>query len=223
MASELHKGQRPVIEPDATTGGYRPEVVPRSASGGNPSVEVAGAALTALQLLDDPVFADDAAFTVGTSKVAVGGLLADETATDSVDEGDVGAARMTLDRKQIVTPQPHTAGGCTPHVTISAANTNPTSVKASAGQVYGVQVFNTNAAARYLKLYDKATAPTVGTDTPVKVFTVPGATTGGGVEASFPLGIAFAAGIAFALTTGAAHSDTGAVAANELIVDIDYK
>lgn len=43
--------------------------------------------------------ADDAAFTVATSKVAPAGFLADETATDSVDEGDTGAARMTLDRK----------------------------------------------------------------------------------------------------------------------------
>lgn len=65
-------------------------------------VQVDGAALTALQLLDDTVFADDAAFTPGTSKVSAIGFIADETATDSVDEGDVGAARMTLDRKQHV-------------------------------------------------------------------------------------------------------------------------
>lgn len=66
------------------------------------AVQVDGSALTALQLIDDPVFADDAAFTVGTSKVSAAGFIADETATDSVDEGDVGAARMTLDRKQHV-------------------------------------------------------------------------------------------------------------------------
>lgn len=44
---------------------------------------------------------DDSAFAVGTDSVAVSGYLADETAPDSVDEGDVGAARMTLDRKQL--------------------------------------------------------------------------------------------------------------------------
>lgn len=50
--------------------------------------------------------ADDAAFTVATSKVFPSGYLADETATDSVDEGDVGLARMTLDRKvQVVVEQ----------------------------------------------------------------------------------------------------------------------
>lgn len=51
---------------------------------------------------ESQLVADDAAFTVGTTKVYSAGFLADETATDSVDEGDVGAARMTLDRKQHV-------------------------------------------------------------------------------------------------------------------------
>jgi hypothetical protein len=80
-------------------------------NGGTFAVQVDGSALTALQLIDDPVIQDDAAFTPATSKVMVAGFQADETATDSVDEGDAGAARMTLDRKVIVTPQPHTAGG----------------------------------------------------------------------------------------------------------------
>lgn len=66
------------------------------------AVQVDGSALTALQLIDDPVFSDDAAFTPGTSKVNAVGFIADETASDSVDEGDIGAARMTLDRKQHV-------------------------------------------------------------------------------------------------------------------------
>lgn len=44
---------------------------------------------------------DDSAFAIGTDSVSVSGYLADETTPDSVDEGDVGAARMTLDRKQL--------------------------------------------------------------------------------------------------------------------------
>ncbi len=59
---------------------------------------------TSVQLIDDVIFTDDAAFTPGTSKVAVIGAQADETATDSVDEGDAGALRMTLDRRLIVAP-----------------------------------------------------------------------------------------------------------------------
>jgi hypothetical protein len=45
---------------------------------------------------------DDSAFTVATDYVNVSGFLADETTPDSVNEGDVGAARMTLDRKQLM-------------------------------------------------------------------------------------------------------------------------
>lgn len=66
------------------------------------AVQVDGSALTALQLIDDPVFTDDAAFTPATSKVMMAGFEVDETATDSVDEGDAGAARMSADRKQYV-------------------------------------------------------------------------------------------------------------------------
>lgn len=42
--------------------------------------------------------ADDAGFTVGTSKVLPIGAMADEVAPDSVDEGDIGVLRMTLSR-----------------------------------------------------------------------------------------------------------------------------
>lgn len=71
-------------------------------NGGTFAVQVDGAALTALQLIDDPVIVDDAAFTPATSKVMMAGFQVDDTSTDSVDEGDAGAARMTLDRRQIV-------------------------------------------------------------------------------------------------------------------------
>jgi hypothetical protein len=46
-------------------------------------------------------FVDDAAFGVATDRVQASGYLADEVTPDSVDEGDIGLARMTLDRKQL--------------------------------------------------------------------------------------------------------------------------
>ena len=48
------------------------------------------------------VIIDDEAFTPATSSVGMAGFFVDETATDSVDEGDGGAARMTADRKQLI-------------------------------------------------------------------------------------------------------------------------
>jgi hypothetical protein len=123
----------------------------------------------------------------------------------------------------LVNDRPATTGGLTMDRTISAASTNSTNVKASAGQLYSVQVFNTNAAARYLKLYNDASAPTVGTDTPVKTMTIPGNTAGAGLVINWDKGLTFSNGIGFGLTTGVADNDTGAVAANELVVNIDYK
>jgi hypothetical protein len=186
-------------------------------------ITAAQAIQTSVELIDDAIKTDDAAFTPGTTKVQMAGFQADESSTDSVDEGDAGAARMTLDRKQIVTPQAHTNGGATPYKLVSAGSTNATSLKASAGQIYSIDCFNINAAVRYLKLYNKASAPTVGTDTPVHVYAIPGATTGGGFTKSIPVGMEFTTGIAFALTTGITDADTGAVAASEILVNIDYK
>ena len=101
---------------------------------------------------------------------------------------------------------------------ISAASTNATSLKASAGTLYMIYAANLNAAVRYLKLYNKASSPTVGTDTPVATLPIPASTTGAGFALDFGPGFDFATGIAYALTTGAADSDTGAVAANEIFL-----
>lgn len=116
-----------------------------------------------------------------------------------------------------------TSGGAVPHKLISAGSTNATSVKGSAGQVYLINCINLNAAVRYLKFYNKATAPTVGTDVPVYTFAIPGNTAGAGLIVSIPTGLEFATGIAYALTTGAADADASGVAANELIVNIAFK
>jgi len=45
---------------------------------------------------------DDAAFTPATDYIGMAGFFANETTPDAVNEGDAGAARMTLDRKQLM-------------------------------------------------------------------------------------------------------------------------
>lgn len=57
-----------------------------------PSHAVTNAGTFAVQESGTQLVADDAAFTPGTTKVDMAGYQADETATDSVDEGDAGAA-----------------------------------------------------------------------------------------------------------------------------------
>jgi len=112
--------------------------------------------------------------------------------------------------------------GASLHRLISAATTNATSVKASAGTVYGVFAINMNTAVRYLKFYNKASAPTVGTDTPVLTLPIPADTTGAGFFLSLTQGIAFSTGVALALTSGYADSDTAVVAAGEIFVHTFY-
>lgn len=101
----------------------------------------------------------------------------------------------------------------------SAATTNATSVKATAGNIYTITLSNNGAAAAYFKLYNKATAPTVGTDTPVDVIPIPAS---GFVTVDSARGIRFATGIGFAITNLIADSDTTAVAAGQVKVHISY-
>ncbi|MBS1180452.1 MAG: hypothetical protein H6Q99_332 [Proteobacteria bacterium] len=95
------------------------------------------------------------------------------------------------------------------------ASTNATLVKGAAGRLYKARGYNAAAAVRYLKLYNKASAPTVGTDTPV--VTLPLAPSAVFDIDLVPIGQYFSTGIAFALTTGSADSDTGAVAAGDVV------
>jgi hypothetical protein len=163
--------------------------------------------LGALWTRDTSILVDDAAFTPATSRVLPGGFFADETATDSVNEGDIGAGRMTLDRKQIVTPQPHTAGGLS---TFMASGSDGSSIlvataqaiKASAGQLYGYYAYNPEAAVTFVHFYNVAAASvTVGTTAPLFTLAIPA---GSAANLMFPYGVTFSnAGWSCAATTTA--------------------
>ncbi len=88
--------------------------------------------------------------------------------------------------------------------------------------VFGIYASNTNAAARWLKLYNAtAAATTVGTTTPVAVFYLP-ASGASPVKFESPVGIRFDTALTAAATTGVADNDTGAPGANEVVVVITY-
>ena len=63
------------------------------------AVQEDGAALTALQLIDDIVFTDDAAFTVATSK---GAVMMGVATSDTVDSGDAAALKLDTSRNLAV-------------------------------------------------------------------------------------------------------------------------
>jgi hypothetical protein len=115
---------------------------------------------------------------------------------------------------------PTTTGGLTLTHTVLAATTNATSTKGSAGQLYHACVNNNTSYPVFLKFYNKATAPTVGTDTPVHVLEA---------QAGVPIclqteeGFAFGTGIAWAATKGITDADTTAVALSDATVELAYK
>lgn len=145
---------------------------------------------------------------------------------DATNGLDVDVTRLPAGNNHLggVSLDAQATGGYTPGKLISAATTNATSVTAVASTLGYITASNVNASPRYLKLYNKASSPTVGTDTPVHTFLIPGNTAGAGTNIPLPpQGIAFSNGIALALTTGVADNDTAAVAANEIVVNYGTK
>jgi hypothetical protein len=123
-----------------------------------------------------------------------------------VNEGDIGAARMTLDRMQIVTtaPSADTVGVST----FRSADIDETEedVKTSAGKLYGWAVYNDHSAEIHLQFWNATAANTTpGTTTPLITFPI-----AGGASANFY----FSDGVTFdtAITVGATAGFSDATA-----------
>lgn len=123
-----------------------------------------------------------------------------------------------------VSPRPNNTGanGTTAYKLISTASTNANNVKASGGNLYSIIAIGLTSTVRYLKIYSKATAPTVGTDVPLMTIPVPANTQGAGVAIPFSMGVNFTLGIGVAITSGSADNDTGSVGAGDVIVNLTY-
>lgn len=136
------------------------------------------------------------AFTsAGTHRVAISG-------TDAAVEP---APTVQVAGTATVTATP-VSGGSSISVT-TAASTNASSQKATAGSLYELEISNPTATAISVKLYNKASAPTVGTDIPVVTETVAAGAT---VQREFgAIGKRFSTGIALAATALPAATDTG--------------
>ncbi len=104
----------------------------------------------------------------------------------------------------------------------SAASTNATSVKGSNGVLVGGSVVNTVASTRYLKFYNKASAPTVGTDTPVLTYAIPGNSIVAVHQLLSTFGHKFSTGIAYAITGAYADADTTAIGAGDIVLNLLY-
>ncbi len=133
--------------------------------------------------------------------------------------GTAAVGTMSLAANSAVIAAP--AVPATPYSVNSLATTNGALVLTGTSGLQGLYATNTGAAAAFVKLYNKATAPTVGTDVPAMIVSVPAAV--GGVPGAVEItpgfsGYRFALGLGIAITGGAADADTTAVAAGQVKV-----
>lgn len=106
----------------------------------------------------------------------------------------------------------------TPYFVNSANSTNGALILIGTSGLQAFFASNSGGTPAYVKLYNKATAPTVGTDIPEMVITVPA---NGQVELTPGFnGYRFPLGLGIAITGGAADADTTAVAAGQVKVKL---
>jgi hypothetical protein len=101
---------------------------------------------------------------------------------------------------------------------VSAATTNATNVKASAGKLHGWYIYNSNAAARKVAFHNTAGTPTAGASVTDSIVIPPTSA----ANAFTDIGIAFSTGIAITTVTDLTDAGTTAVAANDLVINLYY-
>jgi hypothetical protein len=109
---------------------------------------------------------------------------------------------------------------------LSAASTNATNCKASSGNFYGYEVFNTTTTVYYLRLYNASSGPTCSSATGfIRTIPIPPASAAGGVggaisNQTFPVN--FGTGIGYCITGGSSSTDN-TNAATGVFGEIRYK
>lgn len=168
-------------------------------------------------LVTEPVTVTDATSNISAMRFSggwgyplnVAGMAYNGTNWDRI-RGDTNGSWMV--------PKPVTSGGLLISRLINATSGV---VKASAGQLYTGTLTNSNAAIRYLEIYNKATAGTLSTDTPVMTIPLPPNAT---VMVDFSgLGGAFATGISWQFTTDDIAIPTTAGATTDIHGFLTYK
>jgi hypothetical protein len=138
--------------------------------------------------------------------------------TDKVLIGMVSVADSVIKTQDV----PGTTGGVALYSQMVSANTTGILVKNAAGQLYGIHAFNTLSTPLYVKMYNKATAPTVGSDAVVARYVIPGNTGGAGFSLAIPAGTPFTTGIGVGITGGITDNNTTAPAADSAYINVYY-
>lgn len=128
-------------------------------------------------------------------------------------------SELSYTKPLYVQPITGNGNGSTTFSLNALASTNANLIKNTSGLVFNITAMNTAASSRYLRFYNKATAPTVGTDTPFAVIAIPATSS---KEISFNTGLLFLTGIGIAVTGGASVLDSTAVSAGDVQLTINY-
>ena len=99
-------------------------------------------------------------------------------------------------------------------------NTTGALIVGTAATLHDYYIRNNSAGVIYVKLYDKASAPTVGTDTPIRTIGIPATAA---ANLSIVAGIYFASGIGIGATTEVADNGTTGPTANHVVANIGWK
>jgi len=141
-------------------------------------------------------------------------------ANSGIDIGDVDVTSISAGTNAIgnVGVIPRTTGGLTTYHLVSANTTNATVVKASAGQLFGWYIYNSNAAMRKLAFHNASSTPTAGASI---YFTVP-IPAGAAANVFSETGIAFGTGISITTVTDLTDAGTTAVGTSDLNINLWY-
>lgn len=159
--------------------------------------------------------------TASNLNATVSGAVTATLATGTAPVGTVAitTGNATIGGVQLV---PNSSGGLSVASTILTTGTPTVTVKASAGQIYGLTATNASATIAFLKVYNLATA-TAGSNTPIMRVMIPGNANGAGIVLPQETGVACSTGISYALTGAIADADTTTCAGGTYIVNIFYK
>lgn len=157
--------------------------------------------------------------TAWTSGAQVWTLIPGTYATEPIPGAQVTATQPVSVTAGTVNP----VVPATPYFVNSAASTNGALILTGTSNLSSFYATNEGASAAFVKLYNKATAPTVGADVPEMTIPVPAAASGVPGVAAIPIGFhgfRFALGLGIAITRNAVHTDTTAVGAGEVKVKL---
>lgn len=99
----------------------------------------------------------------------------------------------------------------------SAATTNAASIVAVPATLINIVAINNAVTAAFIKLFDQATAPVTGTDTPIMILTIPASS-----NMFFSIPMPFLLGLGIAVTNLITDLDNTAIAAGQVKIKLQY-